>query len=57
MARTRPAIGNVDAPSLAVLPFKLLVNNDDEYLGGGLADALITRLSDIRIHDGSLPLL
>lgn len=38
-------------PSLAVLPFKLLAptgSDDDEHLGLGLADALITRLSNIR---------
>lgn len=36
--------------SLAVLPFKLLAHAgvDDEYLGLGMADALITRLSNIR---------
>ena len=34
--------------SLAVLPFSLLgISPDDEYLGLGLADALITRLSNI----------
>ncbi|MDQ3817529.1 MAG: winged helix-turn-helix domain-containing protein, partial [Acidobacteriota bacterium] len=36
-------------PSLAVLPFKLLASSvDEEYLGLGIADALITRLSNIR---------
>ena len=37
-------------PSLAVLPFKLLAPNggEDEHLGLGIADALITRLSNIR---------
>jgi TolB-like protein/Tfp pilus assembly protein PilF len=35
--------------SIAVLPFKALAGSDvDEYLGLGLADALITRLSKIR---------
>jgi TolB-like protein/DNA-binding SARP family transcriptional activator len=35
--------------SIAVLPFKPLnANEPDEYLGLGLADALITRLSNIR---------
>jgi DNA-binding winged helix-turn-helix (wHTH) protein/tetratricopeptide (TPR) repeat protein len=35
--------------SLAVLPFKPLgPDGDDEYLGLGLADALITRLSNVR---------
>lgn len=38
------------ALSLAVLPFKLLAHAgvEDEYLGLGMADALITRLSNIR---------
>ncbi|HKS41036.1 MAG TPA: winged helix-turn-helix domain-containing protein, partial [Blastocatellia bacterium] len=36
-------------PSMAVLPFKLFTSNsDDEYLGLGMADALITRLSNVR---------
>ncbi|HST22220.1 MAG TPA: winged helix-turn-helix domain-containing protein [Blastocatellia bacterium] len=36
-------------PSMAVLPFKLFASNsDDEYLGLGMADALITRLSNVR---------
>jgi DNA-binding winged helix-turn-helix (wHTH) protein/TolB-like protein/Flp pilus assembly protein TadD len=35
--------------SIAVLPFKLLGNEaSDEYLGSGMADALITKLSNIR---------
>ena len=35
--------------SIAVLPFKPIVTSDsDEYLGPGMADALITRLSSIR---------
>jgi tetratricopeptide (TPR) repeat protein/serine/threonine protein kinase len=38
--------------SIAVLPFKVLTspieNTGDEYLGVGLADALITRLSNVR---------
>lgn len=36
--------------SLAVLPFKLLAHAgvEDEYLGLGMADALITRLSNLR---------
>ena len=35
--------------SIAVLPFKPIVASDrDEYLGPGMADALITRLSSIR---------
>jgi len=36
-------------PSLAVLPFKILSSEEtDEYLGFGIADALITRLSNSR---------
>jgi TolB-like protein/DNA-binding winged helix-turn-helix (wHTH) protein len=35
--------------SIAVLPFRLLGNEaSDEYLGSGMADALITKLSNIR---------
>src|ERR1043165_4756089 len=33
--------------SLAVLPFKSLGGNDDAYLGLGMADVLITRLSNV----------
>ncbi len=45
---------NTGELSLAVLPFKVLgprVDDDtgDEYLGVGLADALITRLSNVRL--------
>ena len=44
---TRPA--SPRAPSLAVLPFRSLGGGDeDEHLGLGLADALITRLSNVR---------
>jgi TolB-like protein/Tfp pilus assembly protein PilF len=36
-------------PTMAVLPFKLFSSgSDDDYLGLGLADALITRLSNAR---------
>ena len=42
----------VGQESIAVLPFKILTtpveNTGDEYLGIGLADALITRLSKVR---------
>jgi len=34
--------------SIAVLPFKLIGTNDAEYLGLGMADTLITKLSSIR---------
>src|SRR4030095_4930844 len=38
-----------EVKSVAVLPFENLGNNvDDEYLGVGIADALITNLSNIR---------
>lgn len=44
------ASAGAHALSLAVLPFKLLAHAgvEDEYLGLGMADALITRLSNIR---------
>jgi TolB-like protein/cytochrome c-type biogenesis protein CcmH/NrfG len=36
-------------PIIAVLPFKLFAtNSNDDYLGLGMADALITRLSNVR---------
>lgn len=39
----------VDIPSIAVLPFETLgATTQDEYLGLGIADALITRLSKLR---------
>lgn len=46
----QPAINERRAtPLMAVLPFKLFASNsDDEYLGLGMADALITRLSNVR---------
>jgi serine/threonine protein kinase/Tol biopolymer transport system component/tetratricopeptide (TPR) repeat protein len=46
----RPDTGPTGSNSIAVLPFQLLATGDksDEYLGAGLADALITRLSNIR---------
>ena len=34
--------------SLAVLPFHTLTAQDDQYLGLGLTDAVITRLSKVR---------
>lgn len=45
----QPAINERRAtPLMAVLPFKLLASSgDDEYLGLGMADALITRLSNV----------
>ncbi|HEX6738789.1 MAG TPA: winged helix-turn-helix domain-containing protein, partial [Vicinamibacteria bacterium] len=42
----RAADAPADLPALAVLPFRVLGGaGDDEYLGVGMADALITRLS------------
>lgn len=39
----------ISTRSLAVLPFRLLTGDpSDEYLGIGLADALITRLANLR---------
>jgi TolB-like protein/Tfp pilus assembly protein PilF len=35
-------------PSIAVLPFKHIGSVEDEYLGLGMTDALITRLSNVR---------
>lgn len=38
-----------DVTSLAVLPFRTIGQNaDDQYLGFGIADAVITRLGDVR---------
>jgi eukaryotic-like serine/threonine-protein kinase len=49
---TLPAEMVLGQESVAVLPFKVLSlpaeNTGDEYLGVGLADALITRLSNVR---------
>lgn len=39
---------SVDKGTIAILPFKFIGTTDDEYLGLGLADALITRLSNLR---------
>jgi DNA-binding winged helix-turn-helix (wHTH) protein/tetratricopeptide (TPR) repeat protein len=48
-ATTQPAVFDSAVPSVAVLPFKLMIRSEsDEYLGVGLADALITRLSNVR---------
>jgi TolB-like protein/Flp pilus assembly protein TadD len=45
----RPADAQGGDRAIAVLPFKLLVREgEDEYLGLGMADALITRLSNLR---------
>jgi len=49
---TLPIESHLGQESIAVLPFKVLTqpteNTGDEYLGIGLADALITRLSNVR---------
>ena len=49
---TLPAQSRAGQESIAVLPFKVLTapveNTADEYLGVGLADALITRLSNVQ---------
>ncbi len=48
-APARPALEAAAVSSIAVLPFEPLTGNpDDAYLGLGLADALITRLSNLR---------
>ena len=50
--RSMPRIGSTGTVSLAVLPFKVIGTRSgetkDEYLGIGLADALISRLSGIQ---------
>jgi TolB-like protein/Flp pilus assembly protein TadD/tRNA A-37 threonylcarbamoyl transferase component Bud32 len=49
---TLPAASRTGQESIAVLPFKIIgspiENTGDEYLGVGLADALITRLSNVQ---------
>lgn len=40
--------GSVRGGTIAVLPFKSIGATGDEYLGLGMADALITRLSNLR---------
>jgi len=39
---------NLSVKSIAVLPFNAVGSNSDEHIGLGLADVLITRLSNIR---------
>jgi DNA-binding winged helix-turn-helix (wHTH) protein/TolB-like protein/Tfp pilus assembly protein PilF len=47
--RYRPAHAGLAVRSIAVLPFKpLVIGGGDEYLELGMADALITRLSNLR---------
>jgi DNA-binding winged helix-turn-helix (wHTH) protein/TolB-like protein/Flp pilus assembly protein TadD len=48
VSRAKPTAPQPAPGSIAVLPFKLLGNEaSDEYLGSGMADALITKLSNI----------
>ena len=51
-AGVRGTLALPDRPSIAVLPFRILSppgeNTGDEYLGVGLTDALITRLSNVQ---------
>lgn len=45
----RPPTADATSKSIAVLPFRWLnADDEDEYLGLGIADGLITRLSSIR---------
>jgi DNA-binding winged helix-turn-helix (wHTH) protein/TolB-like protein/Tfp pilus assembly protein PilF len=46
--RETSVAGKTALKSIAVLPFKTLGSQDDEYLGIGITDALITRLGNIR---------
>ena len=48
-SRSKQSITRAPARSIAVLPFKTLgAQGNDEYLGLGLADALITRLGNLK---------
>jgi DNA-binding winged helix-turn-helix (wHTH) protein/TolB-like protein/Tfp pilus assembly protein PilF len=47
--RSRETRAVASVMSLAVLPFKPIGAEEDEYLGLGMADALITKLSNIRV--------
>jgi TolB-like protein/DNA-binding winged helix-turn-helix (wHTH) protein len=46
--RNPPETATQAIHSIAVLPFQPLIGSDDEHLGLGMADAVITRLSNIR---------
>ncbi|HEV8482066.1 MAG TPA: tetratricopeptide repeat protein [Blastocatellia bacterium] len=46
--KTERQPGTLLIQSLAVLPFRQLGSGDDEYMGLGIADSLITRLSNLR---------
>ena len=46
---SQPDYGAPKAKSIAILPFKVLTNDSsNEYFGLGIADALITRLSNVK---------
>ena len=46
-SRSRPAVSSTSVKSLAVLPFRpLTAGSEDDYIGQGMADALITKLSN-----------
>ena len=46
--RAKTSTVNASTRSIAILPFRgLSPNANDEYLGLGMTDALITRLSDV----------
>jgi TolB-like protein/Flp pilus assembly protein TadD len=46
-SRSRPAVSSSSVKSLAVLPFRpLTAGSEDDYIGQGMADALITKLSN-----------
>lgn len=48
LARSRPSRPPRDTPAIAVLPFNPIGDDRDRYLGVAMADALISRLSNIR---------
>jgi len=48
LSKVRRSVAAAPPRSLAVLPFQSLASGDDEYLGLGLTDATITRLSGVR---------
>jgi len=47
-ARIRSSAAGPEVRSIAVLPFESLGADDDEYLGLGMADAVITRITHLR---------
>ena len=48
MWKGRRSVAAAPPQSLAVLPFQSLASGDDQYLGLGMTDAVITRLSTLR---------